>query len=488
MVEAKSTLQMTTVVVAALASTLAGCAKDRSVPVMSAAPESLAKAAGKPCPPSMALIPGSGDDPVLDPMCMSVLETTVAEYRRCVDAGACKDPPGPTDALDTYRASGRDDNPVIGVRVADAAAYCSFIGARLPTVTEWRWAFHSGRPAHYPWGDEDGAELRICRPKDGDIRSGVGWPCPVGSHPADRTVQGLLDMGGNAVELSTLDGDEAAGTDWVGWGHLPLHAKHGPADDIVLSLPIQGRENRTALGFRCAADARGVPRPPKPVPKPDRVYDECPAGMVEVPGRPEPPPLGRFCIGETEVTVGQFRACVGASSCEPPRRGESEHATWRMDDPELPINDVEFDQASQYCSFIGARLPRLEEWLWAYGSAQGWPLPWGDDLPIDVDVCAAKMSSRHPRPCPVKSSAIDRTAQGVYGMAGGLDELVLAEHEERPRQVVSVRPARRTPGDVVTPELIRERYAPRWDAALFADRYEGFRCAATLSPRAGAAG
>ncbi len=149
-------------------------------------------------------------------------ETTVAQYRACVEAGVCSEPAEFTPELkkeymhapdvDYYHRNrdGKYDNyPVHLVNWRQAKEYCEWVGGRLPTEAEWEYAARSqGKDYNMPWGQVDWQEFSkdeanvqkyvvsyVTRDKTGERTA-----LPVCSHPAGNTEQGVCDMVGNVAE------------------------------------------------------------------------------------------------------------------------------------------------------------------------------------------------------------------------------------------------------------------------------------------------
>jgi formylglycine-generating enzyme required for sulfatase activity len=168
-------------------------------------------------------------------------EVTVACYQRCVEEprnGIACAPSGGKEVSDACNG-GRPDrrtHPVNCVRFNDAATYCRWRGARLPTEAEWEYGARGSDGRQYPWpGDARpgptllnacGSECLAAHPVFTQERGFTtmyegsdGWPqtAPVGTYDAGASPFGLLDMAGNVWEWTA---------DW--------YAAYPPASDVVV--------------------------------------------------------------------------------------------------------------------------------------------------------------------------------------------------------------------------------------------------------------
>ena len=161
----------------------------------------------------------------------------------------------------------------------------------------------------------------------------------------------------------------------------------------------------------------------------------CPAGMQLIPGGKfwvgseprehfsddESPrfltELAPYCLGETEVTVAAYRACVERGQCTKPHDKQF-HCNFRYADREdHPINCVNWTQAAAYCSAEGWRLPTEAEWEFAArGGERYQEYSWGNEPP-DGRNCWKQAHS-----CRVKSYPAG--AFGLFDMTGNVWEWV----------------------------------------------------------------
>jgi sulfatase modifying factor 1 len=137
---------------------------------------------------------------------------------------------------------GREDHPVVQVAFADASAYATWAGKRLPTEAEWEFAAKGGMPdgLTYAWGNEarpDGALMaNTWQGRFPYLNTGAnGWngTSPVRSFPSNG--YGLFDMIGNVWE-------------WTDSYYSPRHnagpGSHDPAAGCACApRPAQDHKN-----------------------------------------------------------------------------------------------------------------------------------------------------------------------------------------------------------------------------------------------------
>lgn len=132
--------------------------------------------------------------------------------------------------------------------------------------------------------------------------------------------------------------------------------------------------------------------------------------------------ISPFFIDITEVTNADYAECVSAEACTSPDNTEF------IDDPafsEHPVVYVTYDQATQYCQWVGKRLPTEAEWEKAAGwdeTAQTtYTWPWGDEWePGRANTLAAGLGGLSA----VEAFARDLSPYGALGMAGNASEWV----------------------------------------------------------------
>jgi len=155
-------------------------------------------------------------------------EITNAQYRRCVEEGACVEPVTCKKGEPTYADAEKADHPVVCVSWDEAQSYCEWAGGRLPTEAEWEYAFRGERGSIYPWGDSfEGARLNYCdvncdQPHaDDSSNDGHSKTAPTGSYPEGASWCAALNMGGNVSEWVA---------DWLeAYSPEPQNNPQGPA-------------------------------------------------------------------------------------------------------------------------------------------------------------------------------------------------------------------------------------------------------------------
>ena len=116
---------------------------------------------------------------------------TNEQYRRFLDSPGCR---VKRPAYFDDRRFNQPEQPVVGVSWSEAAAFCAWVGGRLPTETEWEYACRAGTETEYWFGD---AEKQL-QDYGWYERNSGGQSHPVGAKPANPW--GLHDMHGNVWE------------------------------------------------------------------------------------------------------------------------------------------------------------------------------------------------------------------------------------------------------------------------------------------------
>jgi formylglycine-generating enzyme required for sulfatase activity len=238
----------------------------------------------------------------LDAFDIDVDEVRVADYRGCVDTGACVEPDikyppyvpnlhganyyPPVDAAADAQSlgcnwiwPGRDDQPMNCVSFGDAQAYCHALGKELPTEAQWEKAARggcdmAGEPGcepfvddrFYPWGNLPVADCSRAVYSGCRVPGGA-YTARVGTYAANVSPYGVHDLAGNVAEV-TLDCFDATfyanGPDVNPVNLVPgCHLYRGghltsAADDLRTArrLTLQATDQDSPkTGFRCVRNA-----------------------------------------------------------------------------------------------------------------------------------------------------------------------------------------------------------------------------------------
>ena len=147
-------------------------------------------------------------------------------------------------------------------------------------------------------------------------------------------------------------------------------------------------------------------------------------------GPPHQVELDAFYMDQYEVTNALYKACVDANVCVHPTQYDSGYSRKEYyGEPEFdnyPVIYVDWNMASAYCEWRGARLPTEAEWEKAARGTDGRTYPWGEG----IDCSKANYRNDAQRKycvgdtTEVGSYERDISPYGIYDMAGNVVEWV----------------------------------------------------------------
>lgn len=153
--------------------------------------------------PQDELVPGSA---VFNPSDVFQSTSQAPAWWRFVEGASWRQPEGPGSDL-----SGRMNHPVVHVTFADAQAYASWAGKRLPSEAQWEYAAKAGievaegawEKAYYRDGEWVANTWQGTFPDRNEAADGYAGTAPVGCFPPNPW--GLYDAIGNVWELVSSD-------------------------------------------------------------------------------------------------------------------------------------------------------------------------------------------------------------------------------------------------------------------------------------------
>jgi len=130
--------------------------------------------------------------------------------------------------------------------------------------------------------------------------------------------------------------------------------------------------------------------------------------------------VGGFWLDRSEVTNTEYRRCVDAGPCTPPRRSDA------YDDPNRashPVLWVTWFQARDYATWAGKRLPTEVEWERAARAGSTQRFPWGDKwVPAKGNAMGTEGVDHWSAAAPVGS--FPANAWGIHDLIGNAAEYV----------------------------------------------------------------
>lgn len=138
--------------------------------------------------------------------------------------------------------------------------------------------------------------------------------------------------------------------------------------------------------------------------------------------------LAAFYIDKFEVTNAQFVEYIRALGKYSEQDIVDVIERLKMKEPSLPVRNITWHKANEYCQFVGKRLPTEAEWEKAARGTDGREYPWGNDWNAEF----VNKGQGEADVMPVGSLEKGQSPYGVYEMAGNVMEWTADWYEAYP--------------------------------------------------------
>ena len=185
------------------------------------------------------------------PFSVSATEVTVAQFRACVEAGACD--VATTDQACNYGKADRESHPVNCVTYHGAEQYCAYVGGRLCRQEEWLAACRGSQGRPFPYGHTFKVDLCNVQSQTLTVEGRERGTVPVGSlKQCEGGLSGLFDMAGNVAEW--VDSCKDSYCKFRGAGYL----SNDPVDSFAGCSGICSGNDKafksSVVGIRCCKE------------------------------------------------------------------------------------------------------------------------------------------------------------------------------------------------------------------------------------------
>ena len=304
----------------------------------------------------------------------------------------------------------------------------------------------------------------------GEGETGVGIPVTLQWRPSPRAASYAVQIAGSENFSSIVAGRKGMTGTSFRQSHLTNNTRY------FWRINATGRGGTSEWSpTRSFSTADGPPPPPPPPPRNPWVLikggtfvfgDDVGVGKKNEMGNlADSTTVATFKLTAREISQSEYVEVMKSNPSTVPGSG-------------LPVTNVTWEQAQQYCKTIGGRLPTEAEW--EYAAKTGSDLvdgryalyPWGDDRPASS---RAVYTTRSPAP----AGSHRQGRHGLFDMSGNVAEWCSDSYKENHYGATPENPSRKVvKGGAYNSEASRLRCAAREDRPA-GQGYEdvGFRCA-----------